>query len=380
MSPALIKRTDERLEEILGRALEDRELGPRDIAFLLDTTDERSLSSLYEAARQARRRHFGADVFLYGFTFFSTHCRNDCIFCHYRASHRDLPRYRKKPEEVLAAAFTLARDGVHLLDLTMGEDPLFYENGGQGFQLLTGMIQEVKRAVGLPIMVSPGAVPDEVLGDLAAAGADWYACYQETHNRVLFDHLRPRRNYDERWRKKITAQAAGLLVEEGILSGVGDSLADVAESIECMKRLDADQVRVMSFVPQEGTPLAGTRKPDVRRELIAIAVLRLVFPDRLIPASLDVDGLAGLKMRLEAGANVVTSLVPPGRGWSGVAHSHLDIEEARRTPAAVRPILEACQLQPAQPDDYVDWMNRRRLGSNRPAGQGEDGRRMRPEP
>jgi len=45
---------------------------------------------------------------------------------------------------------------------------------------------------------------------------------------------------------------------------------------------------------------------------------------------LDVDGLAGLKQRLEAGANVVTTIVPPGRGLAGVVRHSLDIEDGKR--------------------------------------------------
>ena len=62
-----------------------------------------------------------------------------------------------------------------------------------------------------------------------------------------------------------------------------------------------------------------------------IAVMRLAMPDRLIPASLDVEGIAGLEARLEAGANVVTSIVPPQSGLAGVSQAELDIDAGLRT-------------------------------------------------
>jgi methylornithine synthase len=74
--------------------------------------------------------------------------------------------------------------------------------------------------------------------------------------------------------------------------------------------------------------------------------MRLVFPGKLIPATLDVEGLAGLKQRLEAGANVVTSIVPPHQGLVGVAQSLLDIDDARRNTASVLSVLEDCGLRP----------------------------------
>jgi methylornithine synthase len=101
---------------------------------------------------------------------------------------------------------------------------------------------------------------------------------------------------------------------------------------------------------------------DPSRELAAIAVLRLALPDRLIPASLDVAGLDGLERRLAAGANVVTSLIPPGQGLAGVAQSALDIEEGRRTVKEVREVLERCALAPASREEYLDWLEARKRG------------------
>ena len=213
-------------------------------------------------------------------------------------------------------------------------------------------------------MLSPGVVPAAALRELKRAGADWYACYQETHSRGLFRRLRPEQSFTERMRAKRTAREAGLLLEEGILCGVGESLHDLVRSVRAMDRLGAQQVRAMSFVPREGIPLARSRRGDPRRgpsrELTAIAVLRLAFPDRLIPASLDVDGLDGLERRLAAGANVVTSLIPPGQGLAGVAQSELDIEEGRRTAAEVREVLERCGLEPAARSEYAEWVRRRK--------------------
>jgi methylornithine synthase len=75
---------------------------------------------------------------------------------------------------------------------------------------------------------------------------------------------------------------------------------------------------------------------------------------------LDVAGLAGLHSRLEAGANVVTSLVPPGFGLAGVAQNSLDIADARRTPASIRLELEKVGMQSAPAEDYVTWVENRR--------------------
>ena len=112
----------------------------------------------------------------------------------------------------------------------------------------------------------------------------------------------------------------------------------------------------MTFVPQAGTPLEDVVPAGDLDELLTIAVLRLAVPDALIPASLDVDGIAGLERRLDAGANVVTSIVPPTRGLAGVSQSELDIEEGYRTVEGVLPHLERLGLRAGTVDEYRAWL------------------------
>ena len=141
------------------------------------------------------------------------------------------------------------------------------------------------------------------------------------------------------------------------MSGAGETLEDVADSIETMKQMKAHQVRVMNFVPQKGTPMGALPPPPPTRENLVLSVLRLVLPHRLVPASLDVYGIEGLRGKLQAGANVVTSLIPPSSALRGVAQSLLGIDEGHRTPQAVVPILEELGLRMATHQEYAAWLN-----------------------
>ena len=394
-------------------------MGKEALLGLLSAKSEGERAFVFDAAREARRRAFGNKVFLYGFLYLSTHCRNDCAFCQYRRSNAALERYRKPlgkwsgrlcfdlgkqplsqereqgvrqqrcfcgflqapiagpvPEgleryrkplgEMLEAAGRLAADGVHLLDLTLGEDPYYVEPAG--CHRLLELVAALKEATGLPIMVSPGVLSAEQLVRLREAGADWYACYQETHNRDLFTRLRLEQDYDRRKRTRLEAAGCGLLAEDGLLTGVGESAEDLADSILDMAREPLSQVRAMSYVPHESTfpsTVGDTLEERRAHELLAIAAMRLVMEDRLIPASLDVDGLEGLAMRLKAGANVVTSIVPSGCGLAGVASKDLDIENQRRSVSAVVRQLGELGLEPALPGEYRAWVEQRRRGEER---------------
>ncbi len=355
------------LTRVLARAFREEPLEDREILYLLQLEDKEDLDRLFATARSLRERYFGRRVFLYGFIYFSTWCRNDCAFCYYRASNKTPHRYRKPLEEVLETASQLAAAGVHLVDLTMGEDPFYYQKG-PGLVRLRELVQGVKRKTGLSLMVSPGAVSKNALAALVEEGVDWFACYQETHNRRLYRRLRLNQGYDSRMQKKVFARTLGFLIEEGIMVGLGESDADILHSLREMERLGAQQVRVMSFVPQEGTPLERAAAPSPLRGLKTIAVMRLLFPRRLIPASLDVAGLMGLRSRLGAGANVVTSIIPPQAGLLGVSNSTLDVDNGGRNPQAVRAELARMGLEPASLREYQEWVEKAKTSSAGAAG------------
>ncbi len=77
----------------------------------------------------------------------------------------------------------------------------------------------------------------------------------------------------------------------------------------------------------------------------------------LIPTSLDVDGIAGLESRLNAGGNVVTSIIPPRTGRRASANS-MDVDDGGRTVEEVRKILEAIGLRPLPPESTGNiWEN-----------------------
>jgi methylornithine synthase len=350
------------VEALCASSLHGERLTPAAVTRLLQVERDEA-EPLFEAARELRRRHFGDAVFLYGFVYYSTYCRNSCSFCFYRAENRLSPRYRKDTDQVLSICEGLAEAEVNLLDLTLGEDPQLFAR--RDFSPLVETVARVSRSTGLPIMVSPGVLPKGVLAGLWEAGAHFLALYQETHDRGLFARLRLGQDFDERVRARDDAREVGLLVEDGILCGVGDSARDRVQSLLAMQDAKTEQVRAMTLVPQEQTPLANARLHSCWDELVAIAVMRLLMPDRLIPASLDIEGLEGLDRRLSAGANVVTSLVPPKVGLCGVANAEYEVDDGLRTPDVVREHLDELGLRQGTRAEFEAWLTTARMRRER---------------
>lgn len=342
------------VKNVIEKALKGLLLEKDEIIQLLSIEQPEQLDKLFDAARQVREKIFSDKVFLYGFVYFSTWCRNDCEFCYYRSSN-DIARYRKEPDEILDIAVKLADSGVHLIDLTMGEDISYHQ---EHFESVFNMIQQIKKKTRLPVMISPGVVGNNIIDEFDNLETEWYALYQETHNRDLFKKLRISQDYDERMNAKLYAKEKGMMIEEGILVGVGETLEDIADSILEMGRINAKQVRVMSFVPQEGIPMENVASPNRELELKIIAILRLMYPDALIPASLDVDGISGLKVRMNAGASVITSIIPPKEGLMGVAQNSMDVDDGCRTVDEVKHILSEIGLVPATAEEYSEYIRR----------------------
>ena len=318
----------------------------------MDSQDE--IKDLFSQARKAREKECSNRVFMYGFVYFSTWCRNNCNFCYYRKSNK-IDRYRKEPDEIIAIAKDLAASGVHLLDLTMGEDMSYHADDFSG---LYELVKEIRECTGLPVMFSPGLIEDRYIEKFADLGVEWYALYQETHNRELYRKLRLDQDYDERMHAKLFAKEKGMLIEEGILAGVGETLEDIADSILEMGRIGASQMRVMSFVPQKGIPMENVRQPSPLLEEKIIAILRLMYPRVLIPASLDIDGIRGLEDRMNAGANLITSIIPPRTGLAGVAQNSMDVDDGGRTVEEASHILRSMGLEPATTKEYLDYLRR----------------------
>jgi len=338
--------TQDELDSLAGNILNGFQLTDGQLRGLLSITKKEDLEKLYYVSRKIRDHYFGNRVFLYSFVYFSTHCRNKCAFCYYRESNH-INRYRLDASEIRGICRALKGENIHMVDLTMGEDPYFHSNP----ERFVDIVKIVKEETDLPIMISPGVMSDRTLSRLYENGADFLALYQETHDRQLYRKLRVGQSFDERLHAREFARSIGYCVEDGMLTGVENDIDSTIKSLRGMQKSEPHMVRVMTFVPQEGTPLGKKAPESSMEELKIIAILRLIFPDRLIPASLDLEGIPGMVHRLNAGANVVTSIIPSDSTLEGVVNYDRGLER-HRDPKSVIRALEDMGMKPAGQDDF----------------------------
>jgi len=350
---------DNKVKEILTKALDGKELSKNEVFHLAKVRNIHDIYAIFSVAQELREKFFKNIVFTYGFVYFTTYCRNSCAFCAYRKPNEKAIRYRKSLDEILDYSKKIKEAGINLIDLTMGEDPLVYEKF-EGWRFIEKTVKAIKDATELPIMVSPGAICRDGIRAFRRVGADWFAVYQETYNRELYHNLRLYQDFDYRVKVKLWAKSEGMLIEDGMLLGVGETERDWVDSIFSMKNIGAHQVREMGFIPQPNTPMENITPPPLLNEMKVVALMRLTNPDKLIPSSFDVDGIKGLQLRLMAGANVVTSLIPPRTGLVGVAQADLGVDSGIRTMDGIKPYMEQLNFRLASQKEYMSWVEEQR--------------------
>lgn len=114
-------------------------------------------------------------------------------------------------------------------------------------------------------MVSPGVVDNETLMLLKENGADFLALYQETYDKDLFGKLRVEQSFEERINSRNHAKKIGYCVEDGILTAVEPDIESTLVSLRGLGTSNPDMVRVMTFLPQKGTPLEGKDVEEVKQ-------------------------------------------------------------------------------------------------------------------
>ena len=65
-----------KLEDVLEKAHDRQCLSKEETIFLLSLKEEEEINQLFHVARSLRQKYFGYKIFLYGFIYFSTYCRN----------------------------------------------------------------------------------------------------------------------------------------------------------------------------------------------------------------------------------------------------------------------------------------------------------------
>ena len=294
------------MKELIDKLEANQTLSREEFAQVLSCDDE----YLFERARFKAREIYGNKIYMRGLVEFSSYCKNDCYYCGLRAGNDKAQRYRLSKQQILECCEKGYPLGFRTFVLQSGEDAWYTD------EILAEIISEIKAAHSdCAVTLSIGERSYESYELLFKAGADRYLLRHETANDEHYRTLHPE-NMSPTNRKKCLydLKKIGYQVGCGFMVGSpNQTLQHIVDDIFFIKELTPHMVGIGPFIPHSDTPFKDKKSGDLRLTLNILAILRLIQPDLLIPATTALGTLdfQGRELGILAGANVVMPNLSP---------------------------------------------------------------------
>jgi len=286
------------------------DLTDEEFVFLIEMTDDVLCKELFEHADNKRKKIYGTDVYLRGLIEFTNYCKNDCYYCGIRNSNKKLERYRLSKEDILSCCKEGYELGYRTFVLQGGEDPFFTD------EVMSDIVSSVhSRYSDCAITLSIGERSIDSYKRLFEAGARRYLLRHETANPGHYGLLHPEKmSLDNRKNCLFELKKIGYQVGSGFMVGSPyQTTSDLVCDLRFLQDLQPDMIGIGPYISHAQTPFVGKENGDVNLTLRMIAILRLMFPHALIPATTALATLnpMGRELGLKAGANVAMPNLSP---------------------------------------------------------------------
>lgn len=270
---------------------------------LLTSLDEEEKEALRSMAASVAEENFGNGIFIRGLIEISSYCRNNCFYCGLRAANRKAQRYRLTKEDILECCEQGSQLGFNTFVLQGGEDAT------QNDEWLTDVVRAIRAAhPDKAITLSVGERSAEAYHAFRKAGVDRYLLRHETRNDEHYSLLHPQTMSASKRRECLkTLKEIGFQTGSGMMIGSpGQTVEHLIDDIQFLEQLQPEMIGIGPFIPAAGTPFAGEPAGSIETTLLLISLLRLRFPDALIPATTALATLhpKGRTRAILAGANV----------------------------------------------------------------------------
>ena len=340
------------IRDILNKSLELKGLNISDIAALCSINDPSLLSELFLTAKQVKEKIYGRRLVIFAPLYISNLCKNECLYCAFRATNPDIKRRALNQSEIANEVRILIEQGHKRVLLVSGES---YPK--QGFQYVLDAIETVyatKSGHGEIRRVNVNVAPltlDE-FKQLKAAQIGTYQLFQETYHCPTYQkvHVRGKKtDYDWRITAMDRAMEAGIDdVGIGVLFGLCDWRFELLALMQHIAHLEKKfgvgphTISVPRLEPATGSDMSAhppqpVSDTDFRK---IVAILRLAVPyTGIIMSTRETP-----KMRQETFALGVSQISAGSRTNPGGYAEGEDIEdEAQFSLGDHRPLDEVIQ-------------------------------------
>ncbi len=280
-----------RVREILAKALELKGLDLADVAALTTISDPELLSELFEAARRAKQEIYGHRLVLFAPLYISNLCANECTYCAFRKTNREVKRRALTQEEIAKEVNILTEQGHKRILMVAGES---YPVEGFDYVLrsiqtiydsTTGKSNEIRR-----VNVNIAPLTLEEFKELKAADIGTYQLFQETYHHETYQrvHLEGQKR-DYNWRITAMDRAMEAGIDDlgiGLLFGLFDYRFEILALMQHVRHMEKSfgigphTISVPRLEPALGSDIAShpphaVSDVDFRK---IVAILRLAVP------------------------------------------------------------------------------------------------------
>jgi len=280
-----------RIHAIFAKAKEMQGLAFDEVATLIALKDPELTAELFSIARGVKEEIYGSRLVMFAPLYISNRCTNECSYCAYRASNRELHRITLTQEQIAAEIKVIVEQGHKRILMVAGEaypnsnsldyvyeaiKTIYATRSGNG---------EIRR---VNVNIAPLQVED--FRKLKACGIGTYQCFQETYHRETYAKVHSRgRKSDYDWRATVMDRAMEAGIDDvgiGPLFGIYDWRFEVLAMLQHIHHLEErfgcgpHTISVPRLEPAAGTDFTATTPWTVSDAdfLKLIAILRLTVP------------------------------------------------------------------------------------------------------
>jgi len=309
-----------RIRDIIAKSVAKQHLSVEETADLVRADDPELIELIFQTARQLKRDVYGNRIVLFAPLYIGNDCVNDCAYCAFKRSNREVVRRTLDKAEVRHQVEALESRGHKRLILVFGEHPRY---SPEFIADTVRTVYQVKYGLGEIRRVNINAAPMDHEGyrTVKAAGIGTYQGFQETYHHGAYAKVHPERTRkgDYLYRLDALSRAMEAGIDDvgiGALFGLHDwrfeVLGLVSHALHLQERYgvgphtisfprlrpaagvelptahfvaDDDFKRVVAIlrlaVPYTGMILTARERPELRREVMAFGVSQIDAGSRI---------------------------------------------------------------------------------------------------
>jgi 2-iminoacetate synthase len=278
------------IDSILTKSKKLEKLSLKDVAILLNVTDEKTINKILETANFVKNEIYGNRLVIFAPLYVSNLCNNDCSYCAFSVNNKDIRRKALSQEEILTETISLLQSGQKRILLVAGEA---YPKEGLDYILhsidtIYSASDKKNKIRRINVNLAPMEISD--FKKIKEKNIGTYQLFQETYHLQTYQKLHtkgPKSNYDYRLSAIDRAFSAGIDdVGIGVLFGLYDykfevlALLSHIEYLEKKFGMGPHTISIPRLEPASGSIIASKPPYPVSDNDFKkiIAILRLAVP------------------------------------------------------------------------------------------------------